>query len=115
MYFDFALFFWALLVHLVYDWHWQGITVGVMKGKSRIVMAIHCLTWTMLMCVVFGYFEFPLWALFILGVYWFWSHWYLDMWKCGLPKSEVFGPMALLVDQLGHIFSFGVFCLKGWY
>lgn len=37
--------YWMLLLHLLYDFHWQGQFVGTYKGKYPFIMFIHSLTY----------------------------------------------------------------------
>ena len=57
------LVFIALLVHLLYDFHWQGEYVRIGKEKSVGLLFVHALTWGMLMTSV----------LYLFGIYAVWK------------------------------------------
>ena len=88
-----------LLVHMLYDFHWQGPFIAEMKAKSRFLLGVHSLTWALLLAAV-------LWH--IGGLYW-WTipflaitHFGIDNWKARHTKLPALG-MALWIDQALHI------------
>ena len=100
---------WAVLlaVHLLYDWHWQGEFIGVGKSKYDLLLIVHALTWTVLLCLVLQYY----------GKYqdWMWSwlfltHLAIDFWKCRMAYEASYGKKfftkAVLIDQALHIIAF---------
>ena len=96
--------YWTLLiVHLLYDWHWQGEFVGVYKATSDVIMFIHCLTWASLMYAVFLY-----WSLNYIWIFWwlFISHLVIDWWKVRVvPKEKRLTDKYLEIDQSLHLVS----------
>ena len=40
-----------VLVHLLYDFHWQGPFIAEMKGKSWFLLGVHSLTWALCLWV----------------------------------------------------------------
>jgi hypothetical protein len=108
---DWGAFWWLLLAHLIYDWHWQGITVGVMKGRSHFVMGVHCLTWAMILTSILWYRGYPYEVLEPTLIFLFVTHWAIDGWKCSLPKDKVFSNWALCLDQGGHLVTIFLSCL----
>ena len=43
------LFLALLLAHLLYDFHWQGPFIAKNKGKHDFLLAVHCMTWALLL------------------------------------------------------------------
>lgn len=89
----------VLLVHLMYDFHWQGNFIGEWKSKSWFVLFIHCLTYALSIGVVMHF----------LGILQWWtistlllSHYIIDDWKCKLPPEKL-NVQALYVDQAWHL------------
>lgn len=94
------LLFWSLItVHLLYDFHWQGPFISEAKGKYNFILAVHALTWTLLLCGVLYYFHhFAPWMMVFLFV----SHAVTDYWKSHQPKDEAHF-WLIYVDQGLHL------------
>jgi hypothetical protein len=93
-----------ILVHLLYDFHWQGPFIGNMKSKSNFLLAVHALTWAMLLCTVI-YFMGALswWQLPFLFI----THLLIDYWKCH-KTYEITQPeywKYLYIDQVLHLIT----------
>ncbi len=89
-----------VLLHLLYDFHWQGDYIANEKAIIPLLMVVHVLTWTMLMGAALHYFGMlAAWKLVVLFV----SHYCSDNWKCHLPKSKAMWPVYL--DQSIHALS----------
>lgn len=102
------IFFWLLLIHLLYDWHWQGDFVGTMKGKSFLIMFVHCLTWGMLMVLPIIWYVTPHLSgleIFFAIAYLVINHMVTDMWKCRLPQHMRLKDVYLFADQMLHVFA----------
>ena len=94
-----------LLMHLLYDWHWQGETDGILKRTSNFVLVVHCATYALLMYAVLIYYAtwIPGWIL----PYLFLTHLLVDWWKCRKLRAEDrFKEWAFIVDQSLHLLSF---------
>jgi hypothetical protein len=95
----------VILVHLLYDFHWQGAYVAEMKTKSPFILGVHALTWALLIYAVIyfttGRASTGGWVI----VSWlFVTHYLVDDWKAkitSLPRDT----FALYVDQFLHIVS----------
>ena len=100
-----SIYFWLLVIHLVYDWHWQGEFVGVFKSKLQIVLIIHCATWSLLMLIPFIWFGYTEHNKYIL-TYLFATHYIIDFWKCRILKQELrLTNRYLFLDQFLHFVS----------
>jgi hypothetical protein len=85
---------------LLYDLHWQGAFVAENKGKYPFLLAVHSLTWAMMLFGVMILLHRDQWEMLpVLAV----THYAIDLVKC----KGMFGPnhngMALALDQLFHI------------
>ena len=93
------LFLALLLVHLLYDFHWQGAFIADNKGKYFFLLVVHALTWALLLGFVLyftGYLSW--WQIPMLYV----SHLVIDNWKAKQPKTpETFN--LIYVDQALHL------------
>jgi hypothetical protein len=95
------VFFGVLLAHLLYDFHWQGPFISEFKGKSKFILFVHALTWTMFVSAVLWWFgALAPWKFALLLV----SHLLVDGWKCRLPKTPEWF-WAIYVDQGIHLLS----------
>jgi len=96
-----GLFGWLILAHLLYDFHWQGTYIAENKSKNNFILAVHALTWALLLSGVLS----------IMGLYASWqpiilflTHFFTDKWKCRYSPS--WG--LLYIDQILHLI---VICL----
>ena len=89
-----------ILVHLLYDFHWQGPFISEMKGKNAFLLAVHAVTWAGLMCAVLAYSGAGLlpWHPYFLAL----THFGIDAWKC---RQKRFDPLraGLYIDQALHL------------
>jgi hypothetical protein len=92
----------VLLAHLLYDFHWQGDFVATWKSKSWFILAIHALTYGLVICL----------TLTFLGIYEPWhlpffviGHFIIDGFKAsGLWERIGFGFIpAIILDQVYHL------------
>lgn len=91
-----------LLVHLLYDFHWQGEFIGVGKSKYDFLLHVHCLTWTLCMSGVLVYFGvFVLWKFFFLWI----THTVIDYWKCRKVDKTNNLTSDLWIDQALHFIT----------
>lgn len=88
-----------LLVHLLYDFHWQGDFIGAYKSKYLFLLFIHCLTYTLCIGAVLYWFNvLTYWKLALLLI----SHIVVDYWKCRLAPEETKLTKSLWIDQGLH-------------
>ena len=89
-----------VLVHLLYDFHWQGQFVAEWKAKSEFIMAVHVLTWALLVLAVLYWLTGPVaaWKLAMLPI----THYLTDTWKYRQKRLAPLGA-ALYIDQGIHI------------
>ena len=93
------LFAGLLLAHLLYDFHWQGAFVADMKGESWFILAVHCLTWALLLAaVLYGFGALAVWHLPFL----FAAHMISDAWKSRQPKTPATWHY-IYYDQASHL------------
>ena len=92
------VFYLLLLLHLLYDFHWQGDFIASNKGGYPFLLIIHALTWALLLGVVLIWDGIGWWQLPFLFV----THVATDYWKC---KQKRFAPLgsALWIDQAVHL------------
>jgi len=90
-----------ILIHLMYDFHWQGDFVGTYKAKYIFILFIHCLTWALFLSL----------GLKILGIYTLWkfmflfaTHFIIDLAKISLQREAHYSGY-LIADQLAHVFT----------
>lgn len=95
------LLFWTILAHLLYDFHWQGDFIATYKGKKPFILCVHCLTWTMLICLPLLYYGAFVWW---KAVFLFLTHALSDNWKSKLPRNDEFF-WSIYVDQLIHFIT----------
>ena len=97
----FILFMLVLLIHLLYDFHWQGDFIANNKGKRIFILIVHCLTWALFIWLA-GYFfaGWHLWKLAFLFV----THLVTDYWKSHQPKTEEYFYL-IYIDQAIHLAS----------
>ena len=88
-----------LLAHLLYDFHWQGPFIAAEKGKHLFLLAVHALTWALLLgAVLWGFGALAWWHMPFL----FTTHAATDYWKSHKPATpETFG--LIYVDQTIHL------------
>lgn len=96
------LFLSLILVHLLYDFHWQGQFVADNKGKYPFVMFIHSLTWAL--CLFFVLYLFGITSYFAL-IFWFVTHFAIDDLKCMLISKYKQGFWTLYLDQFLHLIT----------
>lgn len=94
-------FFCAILIHLLYDFHWQGPFVAEFKGKKLFILFIHALTWAMCVSLVLWFAGIFAWWKFIFLLI---THMGIDFWKARLPKDDSWF-WALYVDQGAHLIT----------
>jgi len=91
-----------LLVHLLYDFHWQGVFIGEYKSKYPFIMFVHSFTWALIVYLPLLYFT----GIFapILFSFLIFSHYVIDTWKCNeLKKGKKM--WLVYVDQVLHLVS----------
>lgn len=95
------LFLILLLIHLLYDFHWQGDFIAMNKGKKIFLLFVHCLTWSLFIWLA-GYFlmGFQPWKLIFL----FLTHLASDYWKSHQPKTDK-NFYQIYIDQSIHLLS----------
>ncbi len=92
------VFYFMVLAHLLYDFHWQGDFIAQNKGRYFFILFIHALTWAMLLCAVLMYFDmFAEWKYVFLLT----THMAADSWKSKLPKTPDYF-WGIYVDQGIH-------------
>jgi hypothetical protein len=94
---------WILLVHLLYDFHWQGDFVGTMKAKYDFILWVHSATWSLLIILVFYYHGIVLTGGMVAWL--ILSHMAIDRWKARSPNDESKLTWRLWVDQGLHLVS----------
>lgn len=93
------LFLALLLAHLLYDFHWQGPFIAENKGKHDFLLAVHCMTWALLLWAVLAVTGYNSW--WKLGVLYA-THYFIDYWKSHKPQTpENF--KLIYVDQALHL------------
>lgn len=103
--FEFDTFYWTvlgalMLVHLLYDFHWQGDFIGQLKSKYDFLLGVHCLTYALCISAVlyfFGVFSI-IKFLFVLV-----THWFIDHWKCRQEDKTNNLTWDLWLDQALHV------------
>jgi len=89
-----------VLIHLLYDFHWQGPFIAEFKARSWFLLGAHALTWAL--CIMAGLAligaPLPLWKLAFLFV----THFGIDAWKARYTKLSALGA-ALWIDQSAHL------------
>ena len=95
------LFLIVLLIHLLYDFHWQGDFIATNKGKRIFILVVHCLTWGLFIWLA-GYFlaDWHVWKLAFLFV----THFASDYWKSHQPQTER-NFYFIYIDQTVHLAS----------
>jgi hypothetical protein len=89
--------YFLLLAHLLYDFHWQGEYIATNKKSNLFILAIHALTWAMLLGAVLCFTgEFSLSKVGFLFV----SHFVIDLIKCRAKNGQ--SMMWLYIDQSLH-------------
>ena len=97
-------FFAMVLLHLLYDFHWQGDFVAKVKASNNLILGVHALTWAMLLCVPLYLLNYSvLEPLVFLAI----THAAVDYWKARLCKADPLG-WPLYVDQAAHIATVAV-------
>ena len=90
-----------VLVHLLYDFHWQGPFIAEMKSKSWFLLGVHALTWALCCAaVLYAFGMLAAWHLPFL----FLTHCAIDAWKARHTKLNALG-VALWIDQAAHLVS----------
>lgn len=88
-----------LLVHLLYDFHWQGPFIAEMKAKSWFLLGVHSLTWALLLGAVLWHTGgLSWWTVPFLAV----THFAIDAWKARYTELPSLG-LALWIDQVLHL------------
>lgn len=103
----FALAGLLLLVHFLYDYHWQGNYISAGKRDSNWLLSVHAVTWTLAVSV-------PLYAVGTLRpeqfIFLLVTHWVMDWTKCHkCPNKRGYE----ILDQVVHIVTLAV-CLWQW-
>lgn len=91
-----------LLVHFLYDMHWQGSFVSNGKRNSNFILSVHAVTWALCVSVPLYLVGTLTWeqVFFLL-----WTHWLMDWSKCHrLPTNKQW---PLILDQAVHIATLG--------
>ena len=97
------IFFSIVLMHLLYDFHWQGDYVGIMKAKSNFILAIHSLTLAMLLVGVLALFDCS--HLTLALIFLFVTHYFIDAFKCHSPEHLKNTDTMLMLDQAAHLIT----------
>lgn len=91
-----------ILAHFLYDFHWQGDYIAANKGKFHFIMAVHSLTWGMIVYLPLMYFAKNFDVVLLFGL--ISSHYGMDFIKSMVPvKRKNF--YVLYIDQAVHIIS----------
>lgn len=88
-----------IMLHLLYDFHWQGPFIGEQKRKSFFFLFIHALTYGLTLYVG-ALFVSPIGAyslLMLVG-----THFAIDLIKVSLDKGAP-GGLPMYLDQLAHL------------
>lgn len=98
-----------LLLHLLYDFHWQGSYISAGKRTSILLLSVHAATWALFLAVPF--YVFGAAHLVWLTLFLFVTHWAQDYWKSRKwPNTDVY----LALDQLSHLLVLLVVTLISW-
>lgn len=89
-----------LLAHLLYDFHWQGPFIAENKGKRWFLLAVHALTWALLLGAVEWGFGKP--HLLARVLFLFIAHYIADRWKAKQPRDDAHWNL-IYVDQATHL------------
>lgn len=95
------IFLALLLIHLLYDFHWQGSFIADYKSKSWFILGVHSITWGLCIYgVMYLFAEQQPWMLpFLIG-----THFVIDAWKTRWTSLAPLGA-ALWIDQLLHLIT----------
>jgi hypothetical protein len=96
------MFYFILLVHLLYDFHWQGPFIAENKGKNIFILFVHSITWALLIG-----------AILLLGGIFFWwklifllfTHMIIDKWNCNLVLENRANWASSYYDQAFHLIT----------
>jgi len=100
------VYMWLLLAHLLYDFHWQGDFIGIYKAKYDFLLAVHSITWALIMCAVLQYFGV---LHFVRDFWWLaFTHFAIDRWKSHKPDDNKKLTTWLWVDQALHFVTVAV-------
>lgn len=93
------IFLIILLIHLLYDFHWQGEFIAINKGKYLFILIIHCFTWALFIWLA-GYLliSFAWWKLAFLFI----THFVSDYWKSHQLKTDE-NFYQIYIDQSIHL------------
>ena len=97
-----AIGFWMLLAHLLYDFHWQGVSIGENKSKYKSILGLHSLTWALIVYAPIFIYTGVLSLDFISFL--FVTHFFTDAWKGMYPTEDQYF-WTLYVDQVIHLVS----------
>lgn len=100
----FEIVFYMILIHLLYDFHWQGQFIGTYKKDFRFILFIHSLTYAMILYVPLLFlWHFDIIVFTTLYI----SHYFIDAWKCSYD-NDVKNFWTIYIDQFLH---FIILCL----
>jgi hypothetical protein len=95
-------FYWMLLLHLLYDFHWQGQFIGEYKGKYPFIMFIHSLTYGLIVSLPYVFSRnilALLISIFSLTI----SHYFIDSLKNTWMKAFGEEMWLVYIDQFLHL------------
>jgi len=91
----------TLLAHLLYDFHWQGAFITVLKRKSWFLLGVHSLTWALLLGAILLYTGgTSWWIVLFLAI----NHFCVDAWKTRYTTLPPLG-LALWIAQGLHFIT----------
>jgi len=100
---NYLILFGALmLVHLLYDFHWQGEFIGGGKSKYTFLLHVHCLTWTL--CISAVLYQFDLLTIGKIAFLYI-THFVIDYWKCRKEDKTNNLTFDLWIDQFLHVLT----------
>lgn len=97
-----TLFVLLLTAHMLYDWHWQGDTLGSLKCEESltgdIALGVHSLTYGLVLATTLYLYNgwMSIGWLFCLTV----THFVIDLWKARDTKLPF--TKAIFIDQGAH-------------
>jgi hypothetical protein len=94
--------YWMILLHLLYDFHWQGQFIGEYKGKYPFIMFIHSLTYGMIVGLPYIIVKQDVWSVFLIAVLVV-SHYFIDTLKnkwIGITGEDMW---LVYIDQFLHL------------
>ena len=95
-----------VLLHLLYDFHWQGDFIAKGKASSLFLLTVHAATWALIIWAGLYFFGAATWPKlgYLLG-----THWIVDLWKVRYAPTSSW---ALWVDQAVHVATIVVVVLS---